>query len=226
MIKNENLIKRYLLERAYEESSYIYGEEGESSKIASLYSDFLKGNIKIDEKEFDLWLRNLSRNKLSFGKYLKDSGCFDGDKEIVEVSESEITSLSGIYLPTKRDVIISSAGLDCYDRPSQKYSKGHLLINGMYDNQMIYIIKAAQKGSFSIGYYGQNDLRYTKIVLEYYKQLKSVLNSIVGRGKIEVIEDNILGNDKIYVLNYKTNRSNQLTKEENIDELRVTYSNR
>lgn len=227
MTNNINLIKRYLLEQAYEDGSFkIDSEESELIKANSLYDKLLTGEIQIDEENFDLWLRNLSRNKLSFGKYLKDSGCFDDDKKITEVTESEITSLSGIYLPVKRETIISSVGRECYSKPSQQYTNGHLLINGVYDNQMIYLIKAIKNGSFSIGYYGQEDSKYTQSLIQYYKQLRTVLKSIVGREKIEVIEDKILGNDKIYVLNYKTNRSNQYLKKENFDELKVTYSDR
>lgn len=204
-LTTENLKKRYLLERAYETGAYDKdNEHGELYVQEQLYRDMARGEVEFDEQGFQEWLIRLARNKRNFGKYLKDSGCFEQSKKIVELTESDIISTSEISLDIPTDIIISKAGSGCFSKPSSLYTDEHLLVNGIYDNQMLYLIRACQNGSFSIGYYGQSDSKYTQSVLDYYRNLRSFLGKIIEKREIDIIEDTILGSDKIYVLNYKT----------------------
>lgn len=201
----ENLIKRYLLEKAYEE-----GKEEEIMEVGEkVYQDLMfdmliSGNIELNELKFQLWLKNLKSRKALFGSYLKECGYLTHEKRVIEVSESEnVCSINGIFLRGKKEKIVEQAGDSYYSRPNSSDLKGHLVINGMYANQLIYLSRSLSTGSFTIGYYGDKESLYTKRVLEYYKNLKKVLKSM-SNDKFEEFEDSILGKDKIYVLSYNT----------------------
>ncbi len=201
----ENLIKRYLLEKAY--------EEGKAQEILAVgdktYQDIMfdllkQGEIEFNELKFQLWLKNLKSRKMLFGSYLKDCGYLSREERIIEVTEDEnICSTTGLFLKGKKEKIIENAGDSYCTRPNQNDLKGHLIINGMYANQLIYLAKSCSNGSFTVGYYGDSDSLYTQRVLEYYKRLKKTLQTMTNNG-CEVVEDSILSKDKIYVLTYNT----------------------
>ena len=201
----ENLIKRYLLEKAYEE-----GKEKEIAIIGdNMYQDkmfnlFKQGKIEISELKFSLWLKNLKSRKMLFGSYLKECGYLAHQNRIIEVTEDEnICTTSGLFLKGKKEKIIEPVG-DCYcTHPNPLNLKGHLVINGVYANQLIYLARSCSNGSFTVGYYGDKDSLYTKKTLEYYKYLRNVLQNMTNN-KCEETEDTILYSDKVYVLTYNT----------------------
>ena len=201
----ENLIKRYLLEKAYEE-----GKEKEILRIGEnkyqnvLFGQLKNGQIKLNELEFQLWLKELRARKTMFGTYLKQSGYLSNVDKIIEVTEDEnFSCMRGMFFQGERERIIEPVGDNYCTRPNSNDLKGHLIINGMYANQLIYLARSYANGSFTIGYYGQEDSLYTKRVLEYYRNLRTVLKETTN-DKCEVIEDNILNSDKVYLLTYNT----------------------
>ena len=202
----QKLIKRFLLEKAYEKGAEI-ATFGEIPFEDVLFEQFRKGEITINEFEFEIWLENLKRNKRSFGWFLKTAGYLKKDDKIYEITDADnVSSINGICLNADKNLIISQAGEGCYSKPYDKSINGHLVINGVYDNQLIYLSRLLRdtNNSFTIGYYGQSNSEYTKRVLEYYKQLRKFLPLLTGNKSINVIEDSVFNGDKIYVLTYKS----------------------
>ena len=202
----EKLIKRFLLEKAVESGADIE-TFGEMKYINMLFEQFKKGEIKINEFEFEIWLENLRRNKRNFGWFLKTSGYLKTNDKVYEITDDEkISSINGICLRADKNLIISQSGEGCYEKPYDKKIDGNLVINGVYDNQLIYLSRLLNdsQNSFMIGYYGQSDSNYTKKVLEYYKKLRQFLPLLTSDNEVKVVEDNVFGGDKIYVLTYQT----------------------
>lgn len=201
----ENLIKRYLLEKAY--------EEGKEEKIISIgekkYQDMMfdlliREKMMFDESDFEYWLKTLKVRKTIFGSYIKEQGYLADDDKMIEVTEdSNISCINGLYLFGKNEKIIETVGDSYCTKPSLSAINGHLIIDGMYANELIYLARSCANGSFTIGYYGDRDSLYTKRVISYYKKLKTVLRDMTNNN-CEVVEDSILNKNKIYVLNYKS----------------------
>ena len=123
---------------------------------------------------------------------------------MIEVTEdSNISCINGLYLFGKNEKIIETVGDSYCTKPSLSAINGHLIIDGMYANELIYLARSCANGSFTIGYYGDRDSLYTKRVISYYKKLKTVLRDMTNNN-CEVVEDSILNKNKIYVLNYKS----------------------
>lgn len=220
---SENLIKRFLLEKGYEEGKFDgISHFDEIHYQTMMYENLKAGKIRIDTFQFEVWLNNLIQYKNLFGRYLKNAGLIMPDSRIYEVTESnEISSLNTICMHTDKRQIVESMGEGCFGRPNSSNIDGHLIINGIYDNELIYIARACNVGSFSVGYCGLKSSKYAKRVLEYYKQMKRFLQTLANEEKIEVLEDDfgrtiteeesvrnpglIAGEKtgKIYVLNYK-----------------------
>lgn len=202
----EKLIKRFLLEKAYETDEKInISIFGELNYENMLYDKLKKGEIVINELELEAWLENLKRNKRSFGTYLKSVGHLKNDMKIIEVTDDEnVSSINGICLRADKTIISSTAVEGCSSKSYNEQINGHLLINGIYDNQLNYLksLLSSENNSFTIGYYGQSRSEYTKRVLEYYEKLRQSLSSMIGGKQIDVIEDTIFNGDKIYVLSY------------------------
>ncbi len=202
---NENLIKRFLLEKAYEKGIEI-PTFGEIPFTNSLYEKYKNGEIIINELEFEIWLENLKRNHRNFGRYLKSIGYLKNGDNLYEIaSDEKISSINGICLNADKNLIISQTGEGCYSKPYNKPINGHLVINGIYDNELIYLSRLLKNkdNSFTIGYYGQGESLYTKKVLEYYKQLRKFLPLLTDEESIDVVEDTIFNRNKIYVLAHK-----------------------
>ena len=202
----EQLIKRFLLERAYETGVNIptFGELHYEDKM---YEKLIKGEIQIDESQLYAWLENLKRNKKNFGLYLKSIGCFKDEENITEIADDqEISALNSICIDGNKHVLLAQAGEGCFGKPYKKQIKGHLVIDGIYDNQLIYLSNLFKNkaNSFTIGYYGQCDSEYTKRVIQYYKDLRKFLPLMIGQEQIDVIEDTAFNKDKVYVLSYNT----------------------
>lgn len=199
----ENLIKRYLLEKAY--------EEGKGEKIISVgekkYQDMMfdllkQEKIMFNELEFEYWLKILRVRKMIFGSYLKDNGYLADDDKTIEVTEDSNNScIDGLYLLGQSEKIIETVGDSYCTKPSLSKINGHLVIDGMYANELIYLARSCANGSFTIGYYGEGDSLYTRRVINYYKKLKKVLKDITNNN-CKVVEDSILNKNKIYVLHY------------------------
>lgn len=198
----ENLIKRYLLEQVYNKGKLgDFGNLDEIQLQNHLYSLLKMGNITIDENNFQVWLLNLKKSKKCFGQFLKDNSCINGD-DIIEITEDKsVSSIDGVFSKNNSKQIIEQVGSGCYSRPSKQSLDGNLIINGVYDNQMIYLAKIKNDSSFSIGYCGSDSL-YTKKVIDYYKNLRNVLGLMFDYQRIEILEDELEQN-KIYLLTYK-----------------------
>ena len=201
----ENLIKRYLLEKGYEE-----GKEKEILSMGEIrYQDMMfdllkQGQIALNELSLQLWLKNLKSRKMLFGSYLKDCGYLTNEEKLIEVTEDEhFSCINGIFLKGEKEKIIEPVGDSYCTKPNSNDLKGHLIINGVHANQLIYLARSCSKGSFTIGYYGDSDSLYTKRVLDYYKKLRKVLGSMTNND-CEITEDSALNRDKIYVLTYNT----------------------
>ncbi len=205
-LMSENLVKRFLLEKAYENGTEI-PTFGEIPLTNTLYEKYKNGEIVINELEFEIWLENVKRNNRSFGRYLKSIGYLKKGENLYEItSDKQISSINGICLNADKNLIISQNGEGCYGKPYNKPINGHLVINGIYDNELIYLSRLlkSKNNSFTIGYYGQDESLYTKKVLEYYKQLRKFLPLLTADESIDVVEDTVFNKDKIYVLAYKT----------------------
>lgn len=202
MFMTENLIKRYLLEQVYNKGKLgDFGKLDEFQLQNHLYNLLKMGNITIDEKDFEIWLTNLKKSKKCFGEFLRDNHCID-DEEIIEITEDEsISSVNEVFSSNESKQIIEQVGNGCYGRPNQDNLEGNLVINGIYDNQMIYLAKIKNDSSFAIGYCG-NDSLYTQKVIDYYKNLRNVLGLMFDHRRIEVLEEE-LEQTKIYLLTYK-----------------------
>lgn len=208
----ENLIKRYLLEKAYEEGkTNEILEVGEKTYQDIMFKLLEQGKIELNELNFQLWLKNLKSRKMLFGLYLKDYGYISSEERIIEVTEDEnICSTAGLFLKEKDEKIIETVGDSYCTSPYQKELKGHLIINGIYANQLIYLARSCFKGSFTVGYYGNVDSPYTQRVLNYYENLRKVLQDMTDNN-CELVEDSILSKDKIYFLTYNKPNNKNLT---------------
>ena len=203
----ERLIKRFLLEKAYNSGNKI-SNFGELEYEEIMYKKFINGEIIIDESEFELWLENLKRDKRRFGTYLEANGYLTENSKLLEVTdEKDLSSIKNTHLNSEKIIIPSQMGNGCYGILSKSPIEGHMVINGLYDNQLIYLSRLLSNpnNSFTIGYYGRSDLDYTKHVIEYYKQLKSFLPLLVEKSHVEIVEEEVFNSDKIYILSYTAN---------------------
>ena len=159
------------------------------------------GQFKFDENEFKKWLDGYKNLRNFFGEFLISNGYLLPDEKLIELSESE--SVSSIKnLKVNKKIILAQAGEGCFAKPFNGSLEGHLIINGIYDNQLIYLVKNVSVGSFTIGYCGNKDSLYTKRVIEYYRKLKRVLKLIVNIDEVGIKEKTING-DKIMILDYR-----------------------
>ena len=198
----ENLIKRYLLEKSYESGQY---DNSVNFREIFFQNDLLEkinsGQFKFDENEFKKWLDGYKNLRNFFGEFLISNGYLLPDEKLIELSESE--SVSSIKnLKVNKKIILAQAGEGCFAKPFNGSLEGHLIINGIYDNQLIYLVKNVSVGSFTIGYCGDKDSLYTKRVIEYYRNLKKFLNLIVNIDQVDVKEKTIKKN-KIMILDYR-----------------------
>lgn len=198
----ENLIKRYLLESAYENGTYDSSVNfREISFQNSLFEKINSGKLELNENEFKKWLDGYKNLRNFFGEFLISNGYLLPDEKVIELSESE--SVSSIKnLKVNKKIILAQAGEGCFAKPFNGSLEGHLIINGIYDNQLIYLVKNVSVGSFTIGYCGDKDSLYTKRVIEYYRNLKKFLNLIVNIDQVDVKEKTIKKN-KIMILDYR-----------------------
>lgn len=202
----EQLIKRFLLEKAYETGVAI-PTFGEFYYEHMMFEKLKAGEIQINELEFESWLENLKRNKRSFGAYLKSVGYLKNDMNVTELTDDEqVTAINSICLRGNKNIILAQAGEGCQNKPHKKPIEGQLVIDGIYDNQLIYLSNLFRNSgnSFTIGYYGQGESEYTKRVIEYYKSLREFLPLMIGQEQIDVIEDTVFKGDKVYILSYNT----------------------
>src|SRR5699024_8093641 len=103
----EELIKRYLLEKIYEDGlSYRIHVFGEIQYVNLLYEDLKNGKITINENDFFEWLKTLKRNKRNFGAYLSAKGYIDENVTINELTEDQSVDLS---IKNPKNLIISQA---------------------------------------------------------------------------------------------------------------------
>ncbi len=198
----ENLIKRYLLEKSYESGQY---DNSVNFREIFFQNDLLEkinsGQFNFDENEFKKWLDGYKNLRNFFGEFLISNGYLLPDEKLIELSESE--SVSSIKnLKVNKKIILAQAGEGCFAKPFNGSLEGHLIINGIYDNQLIYLVKNVSVGSFTIGYCGDKDSLYTKRVIEYYRNLKKFLNLIVNIDQVDVKEKTIKKN-KIMILDYR-----------------------
>lgn len=220
---SENLIKRFFLEKGYEEGKFDgISHVDEIHYQTWMYENLKTGKISIDAFQFEIWLNSLIQYKNLFGRYLKNAGLIKPDSKIYELTESnDISSLNTICMRTDKRPIIESVGEGCFGKPNSSSIDGHLIANGIYDNELIYISRACGVGSFSIGYCGLKSSKYTKRVLDYYKKMRDFLQTLATEEKIQLLEDdfgrtiteeeseqnpNLIAGEKagkIYVLNYK-----------------------
>ena len=200
----ENIMKRYLLEQVYEKDKItVFGKLSELQIQNKLYELFRNDEIKIDENHFNEWLNQLNNSKQLFGTYLLESGIIKDKKKIIEVTESKnYSSINNVFFEGTKNYVIETVGSGCSFHPSHEKMNGHLLMNGIYNNQMIYLARVTKDGDFTVGYCGLKDSEYTKVAINYYKNLKKVLNLMLKTSKVEVIEDTNLDSNKIYVLSY------------------------
>ena len=201
----EKLIKRYLLEQAYENGVNI-PTFGELYYEDMMYEKLKKGEITITNFDWFPWIENLKRNKRHFGNYLKSIGYLTCNQNVTEITDDEEVNSINVTALIEKKIIVSQAGEGCFGKPYIKHIRGHLVINGVYDNQLIYLSNLLKDNdnSFTICYYSQSDSEYTKRVIEYYKALRKFLSLMTGKNSIEVIEDNVSYRDKVYVLAYNT----------------------
>lgn len=156
---------------------------------------------KINDEQFKQWLIEYQFLKELFGKYLLDNGYFEGINDLIELTETKTISCVK-NLKINKKIIESQAGEGCFAKPFNGVLKGHLIIDGIYDNQLIYLARIVANGGFTIGYCGKKDSLHTKRVIDYYNKIKKFLNLIVQIEKVKVKEKTINKN-KIIVLDYR-----------------------
>ena len=189
----EYLIKRYILEQLYEQKEKLKCSEIYLSNI--LYQMYLEGEIRLNRNSFANWLKKLRESKILFGTYIKEMGY------LLSNSPFEVSESNNITCLTNSNIILSQFGVDCYGAPYLN-PIDELIINGTYDNQLIYIANVIKNnGFFTIGYCG-NDNNYTKQIFEYYKKILEFLSTIVNKNRIITKED-IVDGKKIFVLTNK-----------------------
>ena len=156
---------------------------------------------KINDEQFKQWLIEYQFLKELFSEYLLDNGYFEGINDLIELTETKTISCVK-NLKINKKIIESPAGEGCFAKPFNGVLKGHLIIDGIYDNQLIYLARIVANGGFTIGYCGKKDSLYTKRVIDYYNKIKKFLNLIVEIEKVKVKEKTINKN-KIIVLDYR-----------------------
>lgn len=166
-----------------------------------LFEKINSGESIYDDEQFKKWLEDYCFLKDLFGKYLNDNGYFDGIDNLIELTESKsICSIKNLRVNKK--IIESQAGEGCFAKPFNGILKGHLIVDGIYDNQLIYLARIVANGGFTIGYCGKKDSLYTKRVIDYYNKIKKFLNLIVEIENVKVKEKTINKN-KIIVLDFR-----------------------
>ncbi len=198
----ENLIKRYLLESAYENGTYDSSVNfREISFQNDLFEKINSGKIELKENEFKKWLEEYKRLRELFGEFLINNGYLLPDEKVIELSEDE--SISSIKnLKVNKKIIVAQAGEGCFAKPFNGSLEGHLIVDGIYDNQLIYLARNASISNFTIGYCGNKDSLYTKRVIEYYRKLKRVLKLIINIDNVD-IKEKTMNRDKIMILDYR-----------------------
>lgn len=204
----ENLIKKYLLEKAFDNGKQDdvmkFGEYGYQQM---LYEQLKKGELNFDEKDFDDWLKNYKLKRTLFGLYLLDKQYISDDDKIIEVTEDKnYGSIGEVTVNNEREKIIELSGDSYCTRPSKNNINGHLVINGIYANQMIYLARSCCNGAFTVGYYGDKNSLYTKHIIDYYKRIKRCLQTMT-KDSCETVEDHIFSGDKIYLLSSKPRKN-------------------
>lgn len=198
----ENLIKRYLLEKAYENGTYDSSINfREISFQNELFAKINSGELELNKNEFKEWLEEYKHLRELFGQFLIDNGYLLPDEKVIELSESESVS-SVKNLKVNKKIIVAQAGEGCFAKPFNGSLEGHLIVDGIYDNQLIYLAKNSSIGSFTIGYYGNKDSLYTKRVIDYYKKLKRLLGLIVDIKDVDIKEKTV-NKEKIMILDYR-----------------------
>ena len=190
----EYLIKRYILEQLYEQNEELLCSEIYITNL--LYKLYCEGKIRLDKNKFLEWLKNMRNNKLLFGDYVLKNGLIDPEIINFELSESK-----QICCLKDSRIILSQVGEDCYSDPYINPISS-LIINGIYDNEMIYIANVIKNnGVFIIGYCGC-DNGYTKRVMEYYRNITKFLGTIIDKNQIAIKEE-IVSSSKILILTNK-----------------------
>lgn len=194
------LIKRYLLEKAYDEGFFHNTFRFKEINFEDIMFEKLKnGKIEFNQKEFKEWLEKFKNRREKFSLFLFDKGLLDSKFHVTEISESYTTSsIRNMYINV--DFIISQAGEGCFSKPYNGPINGHLVINGIYDNQLIYL--ARKQKDFSIGYCGPKDSKYTDRIINYYLKMKDFIPFLFDNNETMFFEEEDK-KDKIILLHSK-----------------------
>ncbi len=203
---SEKLLKRYLLEKKYNDGLIDQIQETSELYFSNiLFEKLKKGEIEFDENDFNNWLINLKRNKVSFGMYIKSLGYLEDKEKVFEITDDySVSSINDIKTDAKKTILIAQSGEGCLNKPLNTKIDGHLVINGVYDNQLIYLSRLLRNpnSSFTVGYYGKLNCEYTRRVIEYYKNLRQFLKKMIPDSTIDIISDEMFNGDKFYSLTY------------------------
>lgn len=199
-----NLLKRFFLEKGYNDGSIEDVFLSDIDYQEEMYNRFLNGKIEIKSIDFDEWLKNYTINNSIFGKALK-SYSINRDEKITELSESEVYSVSRKgCLYRNSSVIETIAGKDYTYKPNNTIDlTQHLICNGVYPNEMVYLSRIAREGRFSVGYCGDRENGYGREILAYYRCLKKSLMEMTKNQLKEV--NTIIYGRKVYILTYNPN---------------------
>lgn len=205
---SEKLLKRYLLEKKYNDGLIDQIQETSELYFSNiLFEKLKKGEIEFDENDFNNWLINLKRNKVSFGMYIKSLGYLDDKEKVFEITDDySVSSINDIKTDAKKTILIAQSGEGCLNKPLNAKIDGHLVINGVYDNQLIYLSRLLKNpnSSFTVGYYGKLNCEYTKRVIEYYKNLREFFKKMIPDSTIDFISDEMFNGERLYTLTYNS----------------------
>lgn len=203
---SEKLLKRYLLEKKYNDGLIDQIQETSELYFSNiLFEKLKKGEIEFDENDFNNWLVNLKRNKVSFGMYIKSLGYLDDKEKVFEITDDHsVSSINDIKIDAEKRILIAQSGEGCLNKPLNAKIDGHLVINGVYDNQLIYLSRLLRNptSSFTVGYYGKINCEYTKRVIEYYKNLREFFKKMIPDSTIDFISDEMFNGNSLYTLTY------------------------
>lgn len=203
---SEKLLKRYLLEKKYNDGLIDQIQETSELYFSNiLFEKLKKGEIEFDENDFNNWLINLKRNKVSFGMYIKSLGYLDDKEKVFEITDDyNVSSINDIKIEAEKRILIAQSGEGCLNKPLNAKIDGHLVINGVYDNQLIYLSRLLRNptSSFTVGYYGKINCEYTKRVIEYYKNLREFFKKMIPDSTIDFISDEMFNGNSLYTLTY------------------------
>lgn len=203
---SEKLLKRYLLEKKYNDGLIDQIQETSELYFSNiLFEKLKKGEIEFDENDFNNWLINLKRNKVSFGMYIKSLGYLDDKEKVFEITDDyNVSSINDIKIDAEKRILIAQSGEGCLNKPLNAKIDGHLVINGVYDNQLIYLSRLLRNptSSFTVGYYGKINCEYTKRVIEYYENLREFFKKMIPASTIDFISDEMFNGERLYTLTY------------------------